>query len=161
MSSCADTPKEKKTTSPAAEQTARRSHWSVISLAPFADSINHARYQFPNSIPPWPLLSPDRPDLIADNLVAWQNPDGGWPKNVDFQRAFPAGELEKFIVSVAANEVIVIVIVKSIVLQFIQTIEEPPIPSFTRACIVLELDADRKTAREKHSPFSMVLHPNC
>lgn len=53
-----------------------------ISLEKFRDGIKH-----------WNLFSPihnydryDSTDIahIADNLLAWQNSDGGWPKNIDW-----------------------------------------------------------------------------
>ena len=53
-----------------------------IDLSKFRDGIHH-----------WELYSPirsserlDTADItgIADNLLAFQNPDGGWPKNIDW-----------------------------------------------------------------------------
>lgn len=55
----------------------------IPSMKPFSDGIHH-----------WNLVNPDRnykrftPEQyvkIADNFVAYQNEDGGWPKNIDWQ----------------------------------------------------------------------------
>lgn len=55
---------------------------SPISLKDFHDGIHH-----------WNLVNPERNYerfqekevlSIADNFIAWQNPDGGWPKNIDW-----------------------------------------------------------------------------
>ena len=56
--------------------------YQVIDLSKFSDGIHH-----------WDLYSPirslarlDSADIIgiADNLLAYQNTDGGWPKNIDW-----------------------------------------------------------------------------
>ena len=37
--------------------------------------------------------TPDQFRAIADNLVAWQNPDGGWPKDVDWRAKLSIAEM--------------------------------------------------------------------
>ena len=69
-------------------------HYKAISIKDFSDGFNHARYQYPNSIPPWSLYDTDQILGFAENMVYLQNPDGGWAKNLDFQRKFTLSELE-------------------------------------------------------------------
>lgn len=57
-------------------------HAQEISLKQFRDGIKHwfddkkLTYVFDS-------YSPEDYKGIADNIVAWQNPDGGWPKNIN------------------------------------------------------------------------------
>jgi PelA/Pel-15E family pectate lyase len=67
--------------------------YSSIDISDFADGFNHARYQYPNSIPPWGLYDTDQIAGFAENMVYLQNPDGGWAKNLDFQRKYSLAEL--------------------------------------------------------------------
>lgn len=69
--------------------------YRAIDLSEFQDSFHHARYQYENEIPPWQLYESDQILGIADNILALQNPDGGWPKNLDYQRIFTQDELEQ------------------------------------------------------------------
>lgn len=71
-------------------------HYQAVDLSEFQDGFNHARYQYKNSIPPWRLYEPTQIIGIAENMVYLQNPDGGWAKNLDFQRVFTVKELIKF-----------------------------------------------------------------
>lgn len=68
-------------------------HYNAISINDFNDGFNHARYEYPDSIPPWDLYDTDQILGFAENMVYLQNPDGGWAKNLDFQRKFTLSEL--------------------------------------------------------------------
>ncbi|HAC30997.1 MAG TPA: pectate lyase [Treponema sp.] len=68
-------------------------HYTAISISDFSDGFNHARYKYPNSIPPWDLYDTDQILGFAENMIYLQNPDGGWAKNLDLQRKFTLGEL--------------------------------------------------------------------
>jgi len=55
------------------------------------DSVHHARMQYEKELPPYSCHAPEDSAAIAQNLLLWQNPDGGWPKNKDwFQVLDPA-----------------------------------------------------------------------
>ena len=69
--------------------------YSEIDLSEFQDSFHHARYQYENEIPPWELYQPDQVLGIAENMLVLQNPDGGWPKNLDYQRIYTQEELSQ------------------------------------------------------------------
>ena len=68
-------------------------HYTKISIGDFSDGFNHARYQYPDSIPPWGLYNEDQILGFAENMIYLQNPDGGWAKNLDFQRMYTLSEL--------------------------------------------------------------------
>ena len=68
-------------------------HYTKISIGDFSDGFNHARYQYPDSIPPWGLYNEDQILGFAENMICLQNPDGGWAKNLDFQRMYTLSEL--------------------------------------------------------------------
>jgi PelA/Pel-15E family pectate lyase len=68
-------------------------HYSAIDIKDFSDGFNHARYKYPDSIPPWDLYDTDQIAGFAENMVYLQNPDGGWAKNLDFQRKYSLKEL--------------------------------------------------------------------
>lgn len=70
-------------------------HYKAIDISDFADGFNHARYEYPNSIPPWSLYETTQILGLAENMVYLQNPDGGWAKNLDLQRKYTLEELEK------------------------------------------------------------------
>lgn len=74
---------------------AMKKNWKAIPLRPFADSIQHARGQYKNHQPPYELHDPDQIVHIAENMLAFQTADGGWPKNMDWQRAFTPQELNQ------------------------------------------------------------------
>ncbi len=67
--------------------------YTAISIKEFSDGFNHARYRYANSIPPWELYSEEQILGFAENMVYLQNPDGGWAKNIDFQRKYTLSEL--------------------------------------------------------------------
>lgn len=69
------------------------SHYEAIDISDFSDGFNHARYIYENSIPPWSLYDTDQILGFAENMVYLQNPDGGWAKNIDFQREYTLAEL--------------------------------------------------------------------
>lgn len=69
--------------------------YKAIDIQDFSDGFNHARYQYPNSIPPWGLYETTQIVGFAENMVYLQNPDGGWAKNLDLQRKYSLQELEK------------------------------------------------------------------
>ncbi len=62
--------------------------WQAISINAFSDSIHHARMKFENEQTPYPVYRVEQITLIADNLLAGQNADGGWPKNKDWLRIY-------------------------------------------------------------------------
>ncbi len=70
-------------------------NFRAIDLSEFRDGFNHARYRYKDSIPPWKLYQPTQIIGIAENMVCLQNPDGGWAKNLDFQRVYTVKELIK------------------------------------------------------------------
>ena len=69
-------------------------HYPAVDLSEFQDGFNHARYRYKNSVPPWKLYKPTQIIGIAENMVCLQNPDGGWAKNLDFQRVYTEKELK-------------------------------------------------------------------
>ncbi len=70
-------------------------HYAEISIAEFSDGFNHARYEYPDSIPPWKLYDTDQIRGLAENMIYLQNPDGGWAKNLDLQRVYSLSELKE------------------------------------------------------------------
>lgn len=70
-------------------------HYPAVELSEFKDDFNHARYRYKDSVPPWKLYQPTQILGIAENMVCLQNPDGGWAKNLDFQRVYTVRELIK------------------------------------------------------------------
>ena len=75
-------------------QKMEEKHYPAIDLSEFQDGFNHARYRYKNSVPPWKLYKPTQIIGIAENMVYLQNPDGGWAKNLDFQRVYTVKELK-------------------------------------------------------------------
>lgn len=55
----------------------------IPSMKPFADGIHH--WNLVNAKRDYKRFSPEQFTEIADNFVAYQNEDGGWPKNIDWQ----------------------------------------------------------------------------
>lgn len=53
-----------------------------ISLEKFGDGIHH--WDLYQNAGVYERLKPDQVIEISDNLIAYQNPDGGWPKNIDW-----------------------------------------------------------------------------
>lgn len=55
---------------------------SIPSLVHFSDGIHHWNLTHKNRI--YKRYTPNQYREIADNLIAYQNKDGGWPKNIDW-----------------------------------------------------------------------------
>lgn len=53
-----------------------------LDLDSFDDSIHH--WNMDNKVRNYSRYTPDQYREIADNFIAYQNPDGGWPKNIDW-----------------------------------------------------------------------------
>lgn len=69
--------------------------YNSIDISAFGDGFNHARYQYKDSIPPYELYDTDQILGFAENMIYFQNPDGGWGKNFDLQRKYTLGELRQ------------------------------------------------------------------
>ncbi len=67
--------------------------YDSISLNEFSDGFSHARYIYPDEKPPYELYDSTQIAGIAENMLFLQNPDGGWAKNLDFQRKYTLEEL--------------------------------------------------------------------
>ena len=52
-----------------------------VSADRFADAVNHWNKE--HGAQSYERYKPDQFREIADNIVAYQNADGGWPKNLD------------------------------------------------------------------------------
>jgi len=72
--------------------SAEARQWEPIPLDPFGDSIKHAVARFEHHRPSYRQYTPEQIVHIAENLLAWQNPDGGWPKNKDWTREYSEEE---------------------------------------------------------------------
>lgn len=55
-----------------------------IDMSEFNDSVRHARYRYEGYIPPYDTYSSRQIRGIAENMLFFQNDDGGWPKNIDW-----------------------------------------------------------------------------
>ena len=79
---------------------AKQKKWAAIDTGAFADSIHHAVMKNKGQKAGYERYAPDRIVHIAENLLAYQNGDGGWPKNIDWLKplsdeeraALPHGE---------------------------------------------------------------------
>lgn len=90
FSSCASTSVSKKndgTIKPAGT-------YKAISLDDFKDGFSHARFSYKDEIPPYPLYHSSQIDGIALNMINLQHGDGGWEKNIDFQRVYTEEEIK-------------------------------------------------------------------
>lgn len=67
--------------------------YEPISLRPFDDAISHARKEYKDHVPPYPLYDESQIVGIAENMLWLQNPDGGWKKNYDWARKYVRNEL--------------------------------------------------------------------
>ena len=74
---------------------ARKKSWEPIDTGAFADGIRHALTHYRNKNAPYERYQENQIVQIAENLLAWQNPDGGWPKNIDWLRVWSPAEIEK------------------------------------------------------------------
>lgn len=66
--------------------------WRPPATDLLADSVHHARMKFEREVPPYACHAPGQSGEIARNLLLWQNPDGGWPKNKDWFQVLGAAE---------------------------------------------------------------------
>jgi len=80
---------------PAEVTSARAKQWNPISIGAFADSISHVMMGYEGKKAPYEQYAPKQIVHIAENLLAWQNPDGGWPKNKDWTKILAQNELAR------------------------------------------------------------------
>jgi PelA/Pel-15E family pectate lyase len=67
-----------------AQQSPEHPSWQAIDISLFSDAIQHALMKFKDRQAPYERYELHEIDKIADNMVVLQNPDGGWPKNIDW-----------------------------------------------------------------------------
>jgi len=72
---------------------AKAKQWEPISTGAFADSIHHVIMRYEERKPPYKQYKTEQIIHIAENLLAWQNSDGGWPKNKDWLKIMSPEEL--------------------------------------------------------------------
>lgn len=65
---------------------------TVPSLDGFADGIHHWNLEHKERL--YPRLQPTQYREIADRLMAYQNSDGGWPKNIDWLAVLPVDSVK-------------------------------------------------------------------
>ncbi len=63
-----------------------------IDTSGFLDAIAHWQKKFGRDRND-PRFSPDQIESIADNLLLYQNPNGGWPKDIDWLARIPKDEV--------------------------------------------------------------------
>ncbi len=80
---------------PAEVTRAKSQIWEPVSIEAFADSISHAVMKYEEKKAPYQQYSPRQIVHIAENLLAGQNANGGWPKNKDWIRVYSADELPR------------------------------------------------------------------
>ena len=80
---------------PAAVTKAKTNSWKAIDTGAFADSINHVVMQYEGRKAPYEQYSSEQIVHIAENFLAAQSEDGGWPRNKDWIRVYPASQLSK------------------------------------------------------------------
>ena len=61
---------------------------TIPSLEGVADGIHHWNLEHPDRT--YARYTPEQYKEIADNFIAYQNKDGGWPKNIDWLAILPA-----------------------------------------------------------------------
>lgn len=69
----------------------------AVDLTPFSDGINHALMVYKDKKAPYERYSPEEIDKISENLLLWQNKDGGWPKNIDWLKKYSGIEKEEIL----------------------------------------------------------------
>ncbi len=72
---------------------AKAKMWTAIDIHSLGSSIHHAVMKYPGQKAPYARCEPVQIVDIAENLLAFQNGDGGWPVNIDWLKAFPDSEL--------------------------------------------------------------------
>ncbi len=65
-----------------------------VSIKNLEDSIRHAVMKYEGGRPPYQRYRPGQSIEIADNLLRWQNSDGGWPKNIDWLKVLTRDDLK-------------------------------------------------------------------
>ena len=60
----------------------------AVDLTSFSDGIHHALMGYKDKKAPHKRYSPEEIDKISENLLLWQNTDGGWPKNIDWLKIY-------------------------------------------------------------------------
>ncbi|MFA5322389.1 MAG: pectate lyase [Smithella sp.] len=65
-----------------------------VPITDLEESIHHALMKYEGGKPLYQRYSPDQSIHIADNLLLWQNHDGGWPKNVDWLKILTKDDLD-------------------------------------------------------------------
>jgi PelA/Pel-15E family pectate lyase len=65
-----------------------------ISITNLEESIHHALMKYERGKPAYRRYRPDQSIHIADNLLIWQNRDGGWPKNIDWLKVMTDDDLD-------------------------------------------------------------------
>jgi PelA/Pel-15E family pectate lyase len=71
---------------PADLAAAKNRTWKAIDTGAFRDSIHHAVMRYQGQKAPYQQYRPEQIVHIAENLLAAQNKDGGWPKNKDWTK---------------------------------------------------------------------------
>lgn len=74
---------------------AKARQWNPISVGSFSDSISHAVMRYEEGKAPYQNYSAEQIIHIAENLLVWQNPEGGWPKNQDWSKVLSSDEHSK------------------------------------------------------------------
>ena len=64
-----------------------------LPLDDFQDGIHH--WNLLHAERNYPRLRPDQVTEIADNFLAYQNEDGGWPKNLDWLGVLDADSVKR------------------------------------------------------------------
>lgn len=82
-------------TTSASTDTLKTNKWQAIDLSLFSDGIHHSLMIYKNEKAPYERYMPIEIDKIAENMLAWQNYDGGWPKNIDWLKKYSSEEFEK------------------------------------------------------------------
>ena len=65
-------------------ETAKAQTYQAIDLHPLRDGMSHWRKRYGRDRND-PMYDPSQIVHIAENMLAYQNADGGWPNNVDWQ----------------------------------------------------------------------------
>ncbi|MBI5092554.1 MAG: pectate lyase [Candidatus Hydrogenedentes bacterium] len=72
---------------------AKTKEWKAIDIRPFQSAIHHAVMKFRGQKAPYEQYPPEKIIHIGENILAYQNSGGGWPKNIDWTRVFSPEEL--------------------------------------------------------------------
>ncbi len=96
LSGCASTKGAQKDAfkNQAAFEEYTKASYQAVSLSEFNDGFNHARMGMKNGVQPYAIYNPDQIAGLAENMLYYQNPDGGWTKNIDYQKILTLDELK-------------------------------------------------------------------